>query len=464
MKTKHSLLLLLAFLVFTNLSAQESDSDEEIDCNRELSVYAQSAKVKDFSSAKKHYDNLTKHCPPDLNKAVYQYGTIMFNDFLDKSESDADKKKYSEALIENYEKQLKHFPESDKSKEAKYYARMAQLKYDAGIGSTEEQYNAFDEAWEMEQFNDPKSLYTYFSLLIDLQDDDKKDLEEVFVKYEELMNYINEEEAEKAESDASLQEKKEKGEELSDDEKRQMHNNEIYLTNYMKIKESIDAKIGTRADCDNLIPLYTKNFDEHKTDEDWLKIAASRLSAKKCTEGDMFFKITEALHDVDPSAKSAKYLGQLAEKDGNTSKAIEYYKQSIDLEENKLDKAKVYYQIANMYNNQGNKSAARTNYRNALNHNPSLGAAYLKIANMYHQSANDCGETVFEKLSVNWLAAQYAERAAAVDPSLKSTAGQAAESYNGRAPSKADIFKEGKAGETINIKCWINESVKVPAL
>src|SRR5699024_5092662 len=125
--------------------------------------------------------------------------------------------------------------------------------------------------------------------------------------------------------------------------------------------------------------------------------------------------------------KSAKYLGQLAANEGNIDKAIEYYKQSIDLEENKLDKAKVYYQIGNMYNDRGNNSSARQNYNLALQNNPSLGAAYLKIANMVHGSANDCGDSVFDKQAVNWLAAQYADRAAAVDPSLKSTASKAAE-------------------------------------
>lgn len=463
MKTKKTFILLFAFLVMAGLSAQES-SEDGVDCNRTLSVFAQSAKVKDYTAAKEHYDVLRESCPPNLSKAIYQYGTRMFNDFLSKAETQEDKVKYSKALIENYEAQLENYPEKDKKRKANYYKTIAQAKFDVGIGTPEEQYQDFDEAWQLDSYNDPKALYTYFSLLIDLQDEGKKSLEDVFFKYDELMNFINEQEAEKAEDDASLQEKKARGETLTDDEKRQMHNNEIYLTNYMKIKESIDAKIGSRADCDNLIPLYTRSFDERKNDEDWLKIAASRLSDKRCTDGDMFFKITEALHEIDPSAKSAKYLGQLAAIDGNINRAIEYYQESIKLEENKMDKAKVYYQIGNMYAQRGNKSAARQNYRSAVQNNPSLGAAYLKIADLVHTSANDCGESVFEKQAVNWLAAQYAERAAAVDPSLKSTAGKASEAYRSRAPSKADIFKEGKAGETINIKCWISESVKVPNL
>src|SRR5699024_7967487 len=152
--------------------------------------------------------------------------------------------------------------------------------------------------------------------------------------------------------------------------------------NYVKVKESIDAKIGKRADCENLIPLYTEKFDEKKTDKDWLKIAAHRLSAKKCTEGAIFVKITEALNDMDPSAKTAKYLEQLALDKGNTSKAIEYFKQSIELEDNKLDKAKVLFFIGDLYKKQGSLSAARNYFLKALKNKPSLGRAYLRIANM----------------------------------------------------------------------------------
>jgi hypothetical protein len=36
--------------------------------------------------------------------------------------------------------------------------------------------------------------------------------------------------------------------------------------------------------------------------------------------------------------------------------------------------------------------------------------------------------------------------------------------YNGRAPSKTDIFTEGNQGATVSFSCWIRRSVKVPNL
>jgi len=110
----------------------------------------------------------------------------------------------------------------------------------------------------------------------------------------------------------------------------------------------------------------------------------------------------------------------------------------------------------------GSFGKARSYFRKALEFKPSFGAAYLQIASMIANSANNCGKDEFNKRAVYWLAARYANKAARVDPSVKSNASKAAASYNGRAPSKADAFSQGKQGKTISIGCWIGESVKVP--
>jgi hypothetical protein len=85
-------------------------------------------------------------------------------------------------------------------------------------------------------------------------------------------------------------------------------------------------------------------------------------------------------------------------------------------------------------------------------------------AALYADSANECGETQFDKRAVYWLAAKTADRAGRVDPSLRSTADKAVESYNAKAPSKTDIFNSGRAGEVITFSCWVGGSVTIPSL
>ena len=93
-----------------------------------------------------------------------------------------------------------------------------------------------------------------------------------------------------------------------------------------------------------------------------------------------------------------------------------------------------------------------------------MGRAYLLIANMYAESAYDCGDTQFNKRAVYWLAADLARKAGRVDNSLSKISKRTAESYIGRAPSKTDNFTEGNEGLVINFNCWINRSVSVPKL
>ena len=122
------------------------------------------------------------------------------------------------------------------------------------------------------------------------------------------------------------------------------------------------------------------------------------------------------------------------------------------------------YKIALKFKQRGSKRSARSYAQKALKFQPSLGKAYLMIANLYATSANDCGQSQFEKRAVYWLAANTATKAARVDPSIKKAALKTAAAFNGRAPSKTDIFTEGNQGSTISFPCWIRRSVKVPNL
>ena len=83
---------------------------------------------------------------------------------------------------------------------------------------------------------------------------------------------------------------------------------------------------------------------------------------------------------------------------------------------------------------------------------------------MYADSANGCGDTQFKKQAVYWLAAQTAQKAGRVDASLRKLSARTVAAYNGRAPSKTDIFTKGNQGTRISFTCWIRRSIKVPNL
>jgi tetratricopeptide (TPR) repeat protein len=452
----------IAFTLFGVLFALSTANAQ--DCNVTLSLFNESAKVKNFDDAYPKYKDLLENCA-DLNILIYQRGGKMLEDMIDLAETDDKKMQLVQEFIANQRMRLEKFPND--TKEGDMLADIAMIQYKHEIGTLEERLEAFEEVVETDKdnFSSPVAIYAYFRIANDLNDTGERDIQFLFDKYDEVILLIETQENDKAAEAKPLIEKQEAQEELTSRESRILKNSEIYLRNYTKIKGSVNSLLGSKADCDNLLPLYKKDFEEKKNDLNWLRNANERLSAKDCTEDPLFFKVSEALHRQEPSANSAYSLGQLAEAEGNRGKALEYFNEAAELAQDKVRKARIYYRIANNYKERGSLSQARSYYRKALDNKPSMGIAYLKIAEMYAKSANNCGESVFDKRSVYWLAADYATRAGRVDPSLSSTATATAASYKGRAPQKSDIFQEDAAGKKISFSnCWIGESVVVPNL
>ena len=452
MKLKVSLLVGLMLLGFTTKSIAQMD-----DCAVTLSLFVEPAKAKNYEAALAHYDKIIEECPK-YSIAIYQYGEKMFEHFIEKG----DKSKI-EAYKKNLEMRLTHFP--SKTKKGDVYSKLALLKYENGIGTKADQFAQFNKAFTEDEanFNSPKRLYTYFSLAVDLYNEGQKEIQYIFELYDGVKAKIEKEEVKLASKLTKLIDKEEAGTALSSKEKKYAGRYEKNLTAYGQVKGSVDGKLGILADCPNLIPLYEKDFEDKKNDIKWLKSAAGRLNDKEC-ETPLFFQLVQQLHELEPSAKSAFYLGRLASKENNMSVAIDYYKQAAELETDDNDKAKVYYTLAEAYKDKGSYSTARSYYNKALGVKPSLGVCYLKIAQMYAKSTNNCGNTVFEKRAVYWKAAEMADKAARVDASIASNARKAAASYRGLAPSKSDIFSEGMAGKSITFSCWIGGSVRVPNL
>lgn len=458
MKIKATLLFLTALL----LAGSFSHANENEDCVITLTLFADQAKVQNYEAAYPHLQELRKNCA-SFHISIYQYGERLYKHRIENAPEEQKMKEYNE-YKKLYRERLQHFPAE--TKEGAMLSDFSQVMFDNSIGSKMEQFEAFDAAYkkDKESFTSPKAIYTYFSLAVDLQETGEMPIDRVFELYDELTNKIVEEENALAAKITPLIEKQDAGESLNRSEKKLLKAGETNLRAYAQVKGSVNGKLGILADCENLIPLYNKDFEEKKTDVDWLKGVNTRLSAKECTEDPLFFKVSQALHDLEPSSRSAYSLGQLAEADGKSKLAMDYFMQSAELETNNNQRANIYYKLAENYRKSGSLSNARNFYRKAIEAKPSYGRAYLQIANMYARSSNECGDNVFEKRAINWLAAEEARKAARVDPSVASNANAAAQSYMERAPQKTDIFQENMAGKTITFKCWVGGSVRVPNL
>jgi len=454
--------LILASLYQATVFAQDVNV-----CMQDLSIFAEFAKVKNYKSAYEPWKKVRTECPT-INVAIYSYGERILKDRI-KTGTPEEQNLAKDDLIKLYDEWVVNFPKKrNQSVVGDITSKKAQALLDYKLADLKEVYSTFDEAYnkDVASFTNPKLLYNYFKTLYDRykEGDTEVTMELLFNKYEEVSEKFGFESTELAKKLDVILKKEDAGTALTS---RETRNKRIFNVNSNAIGtflSNLDAIIAKEATCENLIPLYQRNFEANKTDALWIKRAASRMDSKECSDDPLFVTLVEALHALEPSADSAYYLGLLNDKGGNADEALKYYEESIALETDNYRKAKILLKIANKFKVAGRKSSARSYANKALGFQPSLGRAYLLIANMYADSANQCGESQFDKRAVYWLAADMAKKAGQVDASLKKIAARTAESYTGRAPSKTDIFTEGNAGTVIKFSCWINRSVTVPSL
>ncbi len=468
---KITFLTTMLFLAFNLVIAQDSDQEKNV---LELSQLSENTKNKNYAEGYKYLQSFLQR-NPKYSLAIYSNGEKILKGLI-KSSAGAEKTKYVNELTSLWKTRAENF--ASKTPKGKYLAKAAKFYYDNNdvLNKTDQElYDNFDTAYktDVKTFTNPTELYTYFKLAVKLFDAKKMPAAELFTKYDEVSekvesevkNYTNKLNKFKADNNLTGGEEDEAIlANLSGKSKKRMKSYNSFLKAYDQIAGGMDADLGNRANCENLIPLYEGNFESNKNDPVWLQRAMNRLYAKECTTSDLFVKIVEQKNTIQPDAGTAYYLGILKDRAGNASEAESFYKQAIALEEDNLDKAKILMRLGAKYKKASKYSKARGYYRQALKANPSLGKAHLAIAQMYAKSVNNCGNDVFEKKMAYYAAINEASRGARLDPKIKKAVGKSIASWKARTPSKSEIFSSGKGGQSIALKCWVGGSVKVPNL
>ena len=455
----------LIAVIFFNVNYVISQALE--DCAQSLSIFAEFAKVKNYDSAFEPWMMVRENCSK-INPAIYSYGERILKDKIKKTSGD-EKEFFKKDLLKLYDEWVENFPKQrNKTIIGKIISSKAQTMLDYKMADLKTIYEVFDDAFKLdaESFSNPKHLYNYFKTLYNRYKNNENgvSMELLINKYEELSEKFDIESVKLSKKLDIILKKEDEGSIITSRETRNKRAYESQSNAIGTFLRNLDLIIQKEATCENLVPLYRKNFEEKKNDVVWLKRAVNRMDGKECSDDPFFVTLVETWYGIEQSAGTAYYLGLLKDKTGESNEALKYYKESIALETDKYKKAKILLKISNRFKKVGRKVSSRTYALRALSNQPSLGRAYLLISSLYADSANDCGENQFNKRAVYWLAAQTASKAGKVDASLKKIASKAVKSYNGRAPTKTDIFTEGNEGSVIKIDCWIKSSVKVPKL
>ena len=455
---------LFGFILLLMISLNTFSQANEEDINA-LSIFSEYVKAKNYDAAFEPWMELRERSPK-FNSAIYVYGERILKHKIKNSQSD-EKVNFINDLLKLWEEKREHFPQ--KTPLGDILAKSAQLEFDykeeLGLTSSEI-YASFDIAYneDLTSFNNPKNLYTYFKLLVQLYDNNLKSAEDLFTKYDEISEKVEKEAKNYTNKVNKFISNSEEEITLSTKDQRRVKSYNSFLKAYDQITKGMEKDLGDRGNCDNLIPLYENNFESNQNDGKWLSRAMNRLYGKECDDSELFVKIVQKKNELEPNASTAYYLGTIKDKQGNSSEALMFYNQAIELETDSYEKAKILFRIATNFRKNGLYSKARSYYMQALGFNPSMGRSYLAIAQMYASSAKNCGNDNFSQRAVYWLASREAMKASRVDGTLRSAAIKSSKNYEAKAPQKSEIFSSGREGEVIKISCWINRSVKVPNL
>ncbi len=273
--------------LFVGLNVSFGQNEEE--CRNKLSIMAEYAKSKNYEAAYKPFMDLRKECPK-YNKAIYVYGEKILKDKIDNS-TGAEQIAFINDLVKLYDERALNFAKD--TPKGEFDSKKCQLKYDykTELGLTDDQlYTCFDSAFvaDKETFENPKSLYVYFKLMVSLFDEGKKTDQELFDKYDDVVEKM---EAEIEKTSVLLNKivsKKDAGTALTSREEKYESYYSSILSAFEQVSGSVDSELGNRANCENLIPLYAKGFDANKENATWLQRAAGRMSAKDCTSDPLF--------------------------------------------------------------------------------------------------------------------------------------------------------------------------------
>lgn len=450
---KRSYFIIMSLLMATNVFAQKGVEDgsryghgqDSITCLQNISIYTEYVKTGNYADAYKSWKEVFTDAPL-AQMGTYTNGVKILKDLYQKATDPVKKETYSNELMQVYEQRLKYLPELNKLVQTpvKEYDVKGAYAHDY-ISSTskvdlDKAYKLLRDAVDLGK---GANQYFVFGDLMKISSakyaKDANHRENMIQDYLDASTYINTVIA-------------------------GITDNEAMLDAARKTKDNIDAYFirSGAADCDNLQAIYGPRIEENKTNLEYLNKVVSIMSMLNCTSSDAYFAAAEYSYNIAPSSKSAQSLGVLYyDKRRDTAKALEYFNQAIDLEEDPSLKSEYCYKVAVILQSQGQRSQAKSYLQKAISLNPNYGEPYILLAQLYAGSHQWCDEPALNQCTF-YVVLDKLQTAKRVDPSVAEEADKLIKTYSEYTPKIEDLFMLSiKKGDKVEVKGWINETTTV---
>ncbi|MBE9466938.1 MAG: hypothetical protein IMY72_01300 [Bacteroidetes bacterium] len=406
-----------------------SDSASRVECAKNISLYTEFYKQKNFNDAVKPWRYVFQNAPL-ASKNTYIKGASIFKHIINAEKNIELRNKHIDTLLMIYDQRIQNF-----NQKGSVTGRKGVDLFKFSKDREEEAYKYLLESLTIQnEKTDPITINYLMQATYNLF---KK---EIITKDAVINNYTKSIDA------LSYVIKNEKKPKKIEKAKTIMSN-----------CEGLFSDSGA-ADCEALISLFTPIFNESPEDVDLLKKITKLLNKTECVNCKLFQETSVNLYKLEPSADAAYNLSKLFLKKEKISNSSYYYKEAINLEEDSTVKAKYYYELGLLTNSQGNPELARNYAYNAIKFNPKNGNPYILIGKAYASASKNIGDDEFSHKTVYWVAVDKFIKAKKVDPSLTKQVNELVKTYSQYFPDKeAAFFHEVQEGNPYTVEGWINE-------
>lgn len=452
-------MIALALVTVTGVYAQKGVEDgsryghgaDSINTIKNISIYTEYYKTNNFLDAYNEGWQEVFRDAPLASVNTYNYGIKILRALYKDAKTAKDEElmaKYSDELFQVYEQRLKYLDQlnAQSKNKATEYEVLGQYGHDYMSYNPRVQISkAYEILRKSVDLGKGQSQYYVLDDLMNVSAQrfkNKKDNDEfrdaLMQDYVDCANYIDDFIA------------------LQTDDK--------ILEQAVKVKERIDGLFinSGAADCEKLQEIYGPKIENNKDNLEYLNKVVKLMTMFDCRSSDAYFKAAEYAHAISPSVQTAKSLGRLyLQQRQDTEKALEYYNQALELDDDSKSMADTYYYIANLYMSQEKYDNSRTAVQKCISNNSSKGEAYILLAQLYAVKHDWSNEPALNRCAY-FAVIDKLEQAKRVDSSVAERANDLISQYKKQCPQAEDLFMFGyKAGDKIEIKGWINETTTI---
>jgi len=433
MKTIKPIILLVFALSSITVSAQRfgQTPEDSVACVRNVSLYTEFHRQRDFNAAFDPWYQVLRICPAFHINTFIRGRQILMHRIAQAREEPEQRERYIDLLLEVWDMRMQYFPQGQ-------VGFLLSRKANDLRGLRPQQINeAFEMMYravvELGVGNDHVAPFLLFQFAVENWQRGNMGMDRVVDIYEISATYL-------------------------ENILRQQPGD----TNIISTMANLDAAFEPLATCDVMIPLFERRWEENQGDVAFLETVTRVLDNAGCTDSELFFTATRALHALAPGPRSAFLIARMLAEQQEWRTLIAYLNEHVDELENDRHRAQANLLLAQAFTQERRFREGRAAAQRALAVDPSEGRAHFMIAMMYAHSARECGgDDPVSQRSVYWVVVDRLVRARSLSPNLPQV-NELISTFSQNFPTGEDLFFQGVTeGSTWQVGCWIQESTTV---